>query len=199
MMIAVDFLAAGLVGLAAEAAWRRRAGVARWAAVAGVIAAVVPVLPRPQFHFGRVITPAFFTSRALDALPPGSVVVVAPYPEPDNVATLRWQVASGFRYRMAGGYALVPDGDGRPSFVGPATVTRFALDAIEQGSPASGVMARLDVVLRNELRLSGASAVIVGPMAHEDQAIGLFTALLGRVPVLTGGVALWANLPSLVS
>jgi hypothetical protein len=48
--------------------------------------------------------------------------------------------------------------------------------------------------MRRELQAMGATAVVVGPEPHQDEAVALFRGLLGREPVETGGVLVWWDL-----
>jgi hypothetical protein len=198
MMIVVDFIAAGLVGLAAERAFHVRRSL-RGAAVAAVLLAVVCALPTTKYPSSALYVPPFFSSKAVDAIPAGSLVVVAPYPVPSNVFTLRWQVTAGFRYRMSGGYALVPGDFGRPSYSGPDTATQEVLASVQGGVPVDHLDFLAVVAMREDLRAGGATTVLVGPMAHQDEAILLFDELLGAPPTLvSGGVAMWTGVPALL-
>jgi hypothetical protein len=199
LMVAADFILAGLVGVVAEAAWRVRAGWCRRAAVSVLAVALVPGLPRPDFPSRPIDVPTFFTSPAVRAVPDGSLAVIAPYPEPQNVVVLRWQLAAGLRYRMAGGYALVPGDGGKPTFTGPLTATEVILDDIQNGVPSQLLDLQTVVAMRQEMVASRAATVMVGPMPHRDQAVRLFAALLGTAPVDGGGVALWTHVPSLLA
>jgi hypothetical protein len=164
-----------------------------------LLVALLPVIPRIQYRASRLTVPAFFTSAAVREIPADSYVVMAPYPEPPNVATLRWQVASGFRFRLSGGYALVPGDHGKPSFIGPMTSTQAVLDALQRGVPARLVDARTVNAMLGEVHTRRATAVVVGPMAHADQVVALFTSLFGRPPRQVGGVALWTGVQSLLA
>jgi hypothetical protein len=48
-------------------------------------------------------------------------------------------------------------------------------------------------MMRAELRQWRVESVIVGPMAHQDQAVALLTDLLGRPPQADEGVLLWLD------
>lgn len=198
LMVVVGFLAAGLLGLAVESAWRVRRRL-RPVALGGVLLVLASVTPLTRFPSAAVYEPPFFRSPDVGLIPAGSLVVVAPFPVPGNVSTLRWQAAAGFRYRMAGGYALAPGDDGKPSFSGPDTATHEVLSAIQQGATVESLDFLAVVAMREEMRTSGASTVLVGPMAHQDNAVALFREVLGAPPTLTrGGVVLWTGVPSLL-
>ena len=195
LLIAIDFIAAGFVGMAVEAAWSAR----RLAALGGIAVALVPMLPRMPFPTTGADVPAFFTSRALDMVPKGSLAVVAPYPEPRNFDTLRWQEASGFRFAMPGGYAVAPGDFGEPSFTGPDTTLHDVLAAIQDGASLRAIDVATFVAVENELRSLDVSTVLVGPMPNRRQAVLLFTYLLHRPPVFAGGVAVWPDVQTLLA
>src|SRR5262249_56204401 len=71
------------------------AGAARWgrpalAVVLGV-AALLPLVPRWPYPSGPDVTPPFFTTPAVQRLPPGTVVVTLPYPARNQNEALVWQ------------------------------------------------------------------------------------------------------------
>src|SRR5215813_5838525 len=68
---------------------------ARWgrpalAAVLGVVA-LLPLVPRWPYPAGPAVTPPFFTSPAVERLPPGTVFVTLTYPARDQNEALVWQ------------------------------------------------------------------------------------------------------------
>jgi hypothetical protein len=100
-----------------------------------------------------------------------------------------WQALSGMRVRMPEGYVFVPN-PAVNSADPPASATQTTLAAAEQGHTP-----HLDDGLRQSLLADldrwQVAAVIVGPMAHRDQVVDLYTELLGKPPQWTEGVALW--------
>jgi hypothetical protein len=142
--------------------------------------------------------PEFFRSTAVVRIPAGSFVVVAPYPSPPNVFTMRWQESSGFRFRMAGGYALVPGDAGKPSFAAPRSPIGEVLGELQYGVPLADVHRDAIGAMRREMVAQRASSVIVGPMDHRDAVLSLFSRLLGTGPQSVGGVELWTGVPALL-
>jgi hypothetical protein len=191
LMVAVDLVLAGLVAFGMDRLWAvPRAGLRR-GGTALVLLALVPLLPRMPFPSPRISTPPFFRSAAEDGIPMGSFVVIAPNPEPRNVATMRWQAVAGMRFRMAGGYALVPGPDGKPSFVGPLTPIRAVLIQLQNGVPLARMGRPVIDAVREDLLVEQATAVIVGPMAYQNRVVAFFTTVLDRLPDRVGGVYLW--------
>ena len=122
LALMTDFFAALLLAMTMAALAARytrhwqRAGVL--AVTAAVLVPLFPALPYPR---ASAATPAFFTSSAVDQIPSGSTVLVAPYPNPGYAPEL-WQVEAGMRFRMPGGYVWVPDGNGGISASTPSVL-----------------------------------------------------------------------------
>src|SRR5262249_9427063 len=99
------------------------AGAARWgrpalAVVLGV-AALLPLVPRWPYPPGPDVTPPFFTTPAVQRLPPGTVVVTLPYPARNQNEALVWQAKAAMRFRLVGGTAFfVPGPDHRSLYSG---------------------------------------------------------------------------------
>jgi len=95
----------------------RTAGLARPLAVAAVgLVALVPLLPALPLGSAPTSTPAFFTSKAVQMLPAGTVALTFPFDRaPQNDAML-WQLESGMRFRIVGGDAFVPGPGGRSTW-----------------------------------------------------------------------------------
>src|SRR5262249_55813766 len=99
------------------------AGAARWgrpalAVVLGV-AALLPLVPRWPYPPGPDVTPPFFTTPAVQRLPPGTVVVTLPYPARNQNEALVWQAKAAMRFRLVGGTRFfVPGPDHRSLYSG---------------------------------------------------------------------------------
>ena len=193
LMLDADFIAAGLVGLALESAWRARSFLPRVLAAAGGGLMLATLFPNPMFDWSTPVVPAFFSSRSVRDIAPGSLVAIAPYPSPPNVMTMAWQVAARFRYRSFGAYALVPGADGRPSFTGPPTALGLVLASVQSGSAPDALDFQSLIAARQELLANHVSVAIVGPMANQTRAVALFTTLMGHGPRFEDGVYLWTG------
>jgi hypothetical protein len=163
---------------------RRRRGLSL-ALLGLAVVALLPVLPYPST---APAIPTYFTS-AVRQLPVGSVALVAPYARASHGEAMLWQAIAGMRFRMPEGYVFVPNPAVNSSDP-PASATQTTLAAAEKGQAPL-----LDDGLRQSLLADldrwQVAAVIVGPMAHRDQVVGLYTDLLGGPPQWTEGVALW--------
>ncbi|MGP0108981.1 MAG: hypothetical protein ACLPR9_08980 [Acidimicrobiales bacterium] len=171
------------------------------AAVAVMVVAVValvPVIPRWPYPVVPVdsTTPSFFETGDVKEIPAGSVVLTYPYPVyPFNQAML-WQAESSMRFRILGGYVLIPGPGGKatnaPAPVLPTSVPA-TLIADFNGLAIVGPAATPEDV-RSLLHRYGVQTVIVGPGGVDpDAAIALFTEALGPSKIV-GGARIWPDL-----
>ncbi len=163
---------------------RRRRGLSL-ALLGLAVIVLLPVLPYPST---APAIPSYFTS-GVRQLPEGSVALIAPYARASHGEAMLWQSIAQIWFRMPEGYMFVPN-PAVNSADPPASTTQTTLVAVEQGHTPY-----LDDALRHSLLVDldrwQVAAVIVGPMAHRDQVVGLYTDLLGKPPQWTEGVALW--------
>jgi len=167
--------------------WQRRAGAAAVVAVA-----LLPLVPA-SLHAREMRTPEFFTTAAVDVIPSGSMVLVAPYPRPDVPAAMLWQAQAGYRFRLPGCYCTVPGPDGKAQFHGDPSPLTTALLRVE-----AGTLTPREALVLPGLREAYAAlhpdAVIVGPTDNHAGLIELVSGLTGHRPVEEpGDVALWAE------
>jgi hypothetical protein len=196
LMLYVFLLAGLLLAVFADAMLAGARASPRRAAlgVAAVVLALLPLTPRFPAPSTPLELPAFFTSRSVDRIPPGSVVLVAPFAHyPQTVAPMLWQALSGMRYRMPEGYFVSADALGRAQFGPTMTPVSDAMEAIQAGLEPTPLTPAMRARLDDTLRGWGAHTVLVGPMAERPRMVRFFTALLGRPPALDGGMAVWWN------
>jgi hypothetical protein len=192
----VVFLLVGLLvavfvdALAATPEWRPRLMGA--GAVALSVAALFPAVP---FLTSPVTAPGFFSrSSDLRALPEGSVVLVAPFAVVGLADAMYWQAKTGMWFRMPEGEAFVPSP--HPLYP-PPSATEFALVRLADGSvPLAAIDAGVPSEIRDDLRRWHVEAIVVGPMPHRDEAVALFSAVLGRAPSAGDGVEVWWDVPA---
>jgi hypothetical protein len=193
-------LAIGIDRLRSDMVHDGRVRRLRTATALGLVAvvALVPVTPRWPYPVVGVdsTTPSFFESRAVVAIPAGSTALTYPYPiYPFNQAML-WQAVSSMRFRILGGYVLIPGAGGQatnaPAPVLPGSVAA-TLIADFNGQARVGPAATPGGV-RSLLHRYGVRTVLVGPGGVDpDAAIALFTEALGA-PRMVGGVRIWSHL-----
>jgi len=138
-------------------------------------------------------TPAWFTGDARD-LPQGTTVLVVPFA---NQTAMGWQAQAGLRFRLAGGFAVVPAADGRSQFLQSPTGAVARLDrlsplpnALPLGPPPSSTA---DVAsVRAAVERWGVDVVVVTRVGGDPTySAGFMTAVLGRVPEFRQGVWVW--------
>jgi hypothetical protein len=150
------------------------------------LAFLFPALPYPT---DPAVVPAFFRGGDVRRIPPGGVVLVAPFSRAFTSDAMMWQSVAGMSFRMPEGYGYRPG----PSRNPPDSALQTQLNAIYYGLPRPTVSPGLVEQMRAELQSMGATAVIVGPEPHRDEVVALFRGLLVREPVETGGVLVWWN------
>ena len=194
----VGLFAGVLLASATDAVWMRtRRSWAAWPTRAAValsvsVAALIPLVPAWPYTADTLSVPSYFTTRSVDAVPPGSTVLLYPYPgwAVDNSAPMLWQADSFMRFKIAGGYFLVPQQDGQTS-VGRTTTTQLVLNAVYNGT-APARTAALRSTLSAELRSWNVSVVIADQNGSAGQrGVSFLAWLVGRPPVLGHGVAAW--------
>jgi hypothetical protein len=171
----------------------------RWQnlAVAGLaLVVLIPLVPRWPYHSEPTAIPRFFTSRAALAIPKGAVALTYPYAQPGEVAPEMWQMASGFRFRLVGGYAYVADNGGVP-FGSPPLRPPALYDLLvgaEAGAPVavpSESSATLEAI-RAGLRACGAQVFLLQRVGERPGlVVSELTAALGLRPAASGGILAW--------
>ena len=187
---------ATLVAIAARSIAHFAAGRARLASGLVLAGALVLMLPTLTYQTWVPTVPSLFTTSAVDQIPSGARVFIAPFPRDQlyDAAPMLWQADAGLRFSMPGGYIFLPaqSGQGLAPTGGTPDALTGRLDAIGQGSTVppltSDQLAGLRSIL---LRTYRPSYVIVGPMTGEPAAVRLMTELTGRAPRAVGGVELW--------
>ncbi len=182
---------------------RRRGTVAAWVAP-GVIAvvALLPIVPNVPFTaVGSVGTPLYF-STAVDQIPTGSTAIVYPYPSSLTPNAQMWQAVADLRFRMPGGYFLVPQPPSDRIAFSPAigygrdTLTASVLIALYGGNPPS-LTPTLRTKLLGQWRSWHVRTLVAFPEGVPDpgRAVSFFSSLLGRAPRLEqGGAYVWAHI-----
>ena len=154
-----------------------QAGTARWgrpalAAVLGV-AALLPLVPRWPYPSGPDVTPRFFTTPAVQRLPPGTVIVTLPFPARDKNEALVWQARASMRFRLVGGSPFFVPGPNRTSVhsgslrLRPHGIDRVFEDALNPAAATAGtspLQQQLVAALRHDLRRYHVGAVIIDPV-----------------------------------
>lgn len=157
---------------------------------------LVPLVPRWPYASEPTAVPPYFTSRAVRAIPAGAVALTYPYAQPGQVTPEVWQMASGYRFRLVGGYAYVADNGGIP-FGSPPLRPRALYDLLvgaDTGgsAPVPAAGPATVAAIRSGLRRTGAQVFLLHPVGDRPGlVVRELTAALGRPPVASGGILAW--------
>lgn len=170
-------------------------------ALAGLLATavIVPLVPRWPYASYPTNVPPFFTNHSALAIPKGSVLLTYPYPVyPENQAML-WQAVSSMRFKLLGGYALRPQGDGTatsgPYPLTPPAVTSLLIadySALRR-THAPGIVQAAALTCTMLRRYRVATVVAQRSGANPNDAVQLLGEALGTSPKHVGGVLVWLN------
>ena len=131
-------------------------------------------------------------------LPQGTEVLAYPYPDGPVSQAMGWQAVDDLRFRLVGGFAIVPGGDGRHSSgVSPLGGTVSVLDRLSLDLWGPLPLATPDAVrqVRASLQHWGVQVVVVTSQGRDPTyASGYLTAVLGRPPRLEAGALVWYGL-----
>ncbi|MDP3711111.1 MAG: hypothetical protein Q8R60_01335 [Mycobacteriales bacterium] len=158
------------------------------------VAVVAPLVPAWPYSFEPTRTPSYFSSSAVERVPEGAVAVTYPVPRFPGTAPMLWQAEAGFRFRMVGGYAITPLGDGHGTFVGGRTRVEDAFAAAANGrSLPTFVSGPLRELISMEMERAGVTTFLVAvDEPGADEARAWLERLLVRGPdEVVGGVAAW--------
>jgi dolichyl-phosphate beta-glucosyltransferase len=161
---------------------------------AGLAAAcLVPLVPKPLEVIAAPAVPAWFTTTARE-LPKDTVLVVLPYPVAGQPVAMRWQSRAQYRFRMPGGYFLGPDFGGTAFVGGDADPpTAMLLEQVASTGVAIVATPADQAQAMQDFTAWGATQVVLGPDPAQAALRQTVSALLGRQPVLQGGVLVWST------
>ncbi len=170
------------------------------------IVSLFPVLPIPTQSTIQTV-PKFFSSASAGDISDGSVLLTYPYIYPNDDQALLWQLSSGFKWRVMGGYFVVPFPKSGSVYDGPwptppQQVTNYLVYWEFRDDPRikrPNVPApTLDRALIDDTRLfvrhyqiGGVVVSLLAPNAN--RAIALFTNAFGR-PRKQGGADVWLHI-----
>ena len=215
----VDLLAALLLGVWLDRMHarrdrrpaHRRAGKPWLRSSAVVIAAVTsvalfPLVPKWPYRSVPASVPDFFQTATVRRIPQGSVALTYPFPQYPNLQGMLWQAESSMRFRVVGGYALVPganrlvSSDPVPTYLPsvPATLVAAYLGT-RPADVIAGASAATPLQIRSYLRHYRVATVVAQPVgARSGSVIRLFDAAIGSPPTRIGGIDAWFGLPGIL-
>jgi hypothetical protein len=160
------------------------------AVLLGVVA-IIPLIPNWPYKERPADVPAFFTSGSARSLPQGSLAVTYPYPITSSAQPMIWQADAGMRFRMLGGYAIVPDENGTGSPFGDSNPIEYCLLSIYSNGTAPNSLCASGY-MREWVRRLGVTSVIAGDRQKNVQlAVGVLSSALRARPHHVDGVWLW--------
>ena len=145
--------------------------------------------------------PLFASSGNDNAIPVGSVVLCFPFPEYPYDQAMLWQAEDSYRWRLVGGYALVPNGtaaSAEPPYLVPISVQTF-LEYYNWPAwlpdPKASTPPIVNSAFVNALRLyvasNGVTVAMYAPFGRDPQRVlTVFTDAFGQ-PRRTRGVDIW--------
>ena len=163
--------------------------------------ALIPLLPAVPYDF-LVDVPhtTCFASAAAHDLPEGKVTLLYPYPSGPEPQGMLWQIESGMRYSMPGGYFLVPQGPGGPiadtlhTYSDYTSELTTALSDLYAGVPAAHSPAALTSMRHELLSWHVQSAVAIPAPGTAPKVVAYLSWLIGRPPARQSGAYVWYHL-----
>lgn len=186
-LMAIGFIGVGIVvawvcvqAFKAAQPWRVAAGLTL---VAG-LAVIAPSLPFPK---AQAAVPQFFKPGGdVEKITPGYAVLVTPFSSKESTDAMYWQAVANYRFKMPEGDAFTPG-----PYLGPhPSFLQSVLDDLDAGKTVSLTTDVHDRFVA-DLKVSGATAIIVGPSPGHDAIVSFLTQIEGAPPVRTGGVDVW--------
>jgi hypothetical protein len=195
--------------------WRRRASLGVVGALA--VLSVLSLLPKWPYATYSVRINTAERAKSLAVIPTGSVVVTYPYPTTFFDAPMLWQALDGMRFRLVGGYALVPNGKGNASIfphtfapklvesllvnsVSPVTVPGYPVAVLaSKGIAATSVVVDRDGVHGPKITPGTYRGVVIGtdPSTRTFYIKHGYDPIAVHVDAATTYTERWAPVPSL--
>jgi hypothetical protein len=172
----------------------------RWPGVLMVgllVLALIPLVPRwPSRSYGASL-PLYFSTTSLERVPQGSIALTYPYPDYPNLSGMQWQAGTSMRFRIIGGYALVPGVGGNPIFrlfppflpsVPSTLVDDYVGSSVSAASAAKATPAQMRAFL---LHYGVQTVFSEATGAHPKAADALFMSALGPPSTSVGRMKVW--------
>ncbi|MEU1130867.1 dolichyl-phosphate beta-glucosyltransferase [Streptomyces sp. NPDC005900] len=185
-----------LLALALDRLLAPRAGgprSARYAGLAAVALALLPIVPVPLDAVDRAEVPPFIARGTWRAhLGADETLVPIPVPDAAHAEALHWQTVAGLGFRLPGGYFNGPWGPDRVGIYGPvprntSNLLRHVADTgrVPKITPAWREAARAD------LEFWRAGVLVLPPQQHDAALRTTVEALVGRPARWVDGVWVW--------
>ncbi|MEW2388796.1 dolichyl-phosphate beta-glucosyltransferase [Streptomyces venezuelae] len=165
----------------------------RFAGVAAVALALLPVFPAPLRAVDRVDVPPFIAQGTWRTyLGEGETLVPVPVPDPANAEGLHWQVDADLGFRIPGGYFNGPWGPDRVGIYGPSPRnTSTLLRDVRSSGRVPEVTPAWREAVRQDLEFWKAGLLVLAPQQNDGELRTTVDALLGRPGKWVDGVWIW--------
>ena len=146
------------------------------------------------FSVQSLATPTWFRDAATH-LRPGTVVLAYPFPGGSSQQAEGWQAMDGMRFRLAGGYDVVPGAGGKDSEwirpLGGATLLLGHM-SVTSYTPLPPIDVASETMIHAALATWHVQDVVVTREGRAPRfALAYFTAVLGRLPRYEQGAWVW--------
>lgn len=171
----------------------RRMTAARYAGVAAVALALLPIVPAPLRAVERAQTPEFIADGTWKKyLGEGESLVPVPLPDPAGAEALHWQTTAGLGFSLPGGYFNGPWGPDRVGIYGaPPRNTSNLLRDVRSSGRAPQITDAWREAAREDLRYWNAGVLVLAPQPHDAALRVTVEGLLDRPGKWVDGVWIW--------
>ncbi|MFG2194914.1 glycosyltransferase family 2 protein [Streptomyces sp. NPDC048639] len=172
---------------------RHRALVIRVAGGVALVAALLPIVPRPLETVERPAVPRLVADGTWRSyVEPGRSLVPVPLPSPAEASALKWQIDAGFGFPLPGGYFNGPFGPEKTGIYGavPRPTNDLLRDVGWTGRiPPIGPQQQR--AARADLAFWRAGALVIGPQPYQEALRVTVERLLGQPGERVGDAWLW--------
>ncbi|MEU5956645.1 dolichyl-phosphate beta-glucosyltransferase [Streptomyces sp. NPDC047525] len=171
----------------------RRMAAARYAGVAAVALALLPIVPAPLRAVERAQVPAFIADGAWRKyVGEGESLVPVPLPDPSGAEALHWQTTADLGFSVPGGYFNGPWGPDRVGIYGasPRNTSNLLRDVRASGR-APQITDAWRRAAREDLAYWNAGVLVLVPQEHDAELRVTVEELLDRPGKWVDGVWIW--------
>ncbi|MGW6060620.1 glycosyltransferase [Streptomyces sp. NPDC055189] len=171
----------------------RRATAARYAGVAAVALALLPIVPAPLRAVERAQPPAFIADGTWRKyVGDGESLVPIPLPDPAGAEALHWQTTADLGFSLPGGYFNGPWGPDRIGIYGasPRNTSNLLADVRSSGR-APQLTDAWRRAAREDLTYWKAGVLVLAPQEHDAALRATVEQLLDRPGKWVDGVWIW--------
>ncbi|QEV19259.1 dolichyl-phosphate beta-glucosyltransferase [Streptomyces alboniger] len=170
-----------------------RRGATRYAGLAAVALALLPIVPVPLDAVDRAEVPPFIARGTWRTyLGPDETLVPIPVPDAAHAEALHWQTVAGLGFRFPGGYFNGPWGPDRVGIYGPSPRnTSNLLRRVSESGRVPEITPAWREAARVDLEFWKAGVLVLPPQPHEAALRNTVDALVGRRARWVDGVWVW--------